>query len=543
MAVKIKDKLKNINKYHILILCIMLFSAVLLVYLTSLKVGMHLDEYLTYGLANHEADGANKIKPEFGVRLAAEDVFDVFFYPDDFSIKNVWLNQGCNVHPPFYYLIFHIFTLVTRCFLGLKTGVLLNIVFHMINIALIRLIIKEMLDNEYEALLGAFLYAFMPSILGNVLFIRMYMLMSTYLLALTLLFIRGWKSRERKTFYIKLGIISVCGTLTHYYFLIYLFFCCLVWGISILCKRRWKELAVFVGTMAVSSGACIAIFPYILGHLFTGAAGERTIKNLLSPAFLKNIGKFIGAIDNVYGGFLLAVAIAGAALLVFSGIIWKKEDKNSVSRSNTDVGFDETDMGGRAYDAGLWLMLLVPCVFYFLTVTWLAIAAAARYISPIYPVCLLLLVMLFEKLASYALSNDKAKCVACILLVAITLNNSWKNYEWPELHLDAEECINTARKYGVNNECIYVLNVTWHSFPTYQEFIQYQNMTFIRDSELELLFNDDYAQYDHVVMYFDNYVNQESVDEILDKMVEMNPGLDGYEMLHKYTYNTAYYLD
>lgn len=524
MRSKLIDRLKQVNKYHVLILVTVMLSAILLIYLTDLKVGMHIDEYLTYGLANNEADSKNKITPEYGVRIAATDVFDVFFYPDGFSIRNVWLNQGNNVHPPLYYLLFHIFILVTHSFLTLKTGILLNIIFHMINIVLVWLIIKEMLHKEYEALFGAVLYAFMPVILGNVLFMRMYMLMSAYLLGLTLLFIRAWNKSDRKIFYIKLGIISVCGTLTHYYFLIYLFFCCLVWGICILKDRKWKELIGFIVTMAASGIVCVLIFPYMLEHIFTGAAGERTIKNLFSSAFLKNVKKFADAIDSVYGGFLFAVIVTAVVVLIFSCIIWKKDEKGQKREFR-------------------WVMIAFPCILYFLTITWIAIAAATRYISPIYPVCIILLIGLFDKLASYMTGSDKAKCMAGILLLAVLLNNAWKTYSWTELHLDAEECINTARKYGVNNECIYVMNVTWHSFTSYQEFIQYQNMTFIRDDNMDLLYTDDYADYDHVVMYFDKNIGEAAMEEILENMIEMNPGLDTYEKLHEYAYNYAYYLE
>ncbi|MCH5248461.1 MAG: hypothetical protein J1E98_00945 [Lachnospiraceae bacterium] len=522
----LKNKLKfnRPDKYQVLIISIMLLSAILLIYLTGIKEGMHLDEYLTYGLANSESENNNKITPEYGVRLAATDVFDTFFYPDGFSVSNVWENQANNVHPPLYYLIFHIFTLVTHHFLALKTGILLNIFFHVINIALVRLIIKELLHNECYALFGALLYAFTPVILGNVLFIRMYMLMSTYVLGLTLLFIRGLNKSDKKSFYIKLGLISVFGTLTHYYFLIYLFYCCVIWGINILIKRRWKELVVFVGTMTVAGIACVAVFPAILKQLFTGAAGERTIKNLFSSAFLGNIGKFSNAIDNVYGGFLPAIIITFILLLVFRYVIWKGSEKKSENIAK-------------------WMILIIPCILYFLTITWLAIMAAARYISPIYPICIILLMGLFDSLASYMTTNDKAKCIAGLILISILLNSSWKTYTWTELYLEAEDCVKTARKYGVNNECIYVLNVSWHSFPTYQEFIQYQNMTFIRDNNLDLLFNENYTGYDHVVMYFDTYVDDEEVDRILTEMVNANPGLNGYEKLHEYMYNTAYYLD
>lgn len=289
---------------------------------------MHVDEYLTYGLANNEFNGTNKISSlQYGVKLAAADVYDDFFYPDGFSIRNVWLNQAYDVHPPLYYLIFHIFTLITHHFLGLKTGVLLQIMIHAINIGLI------------------------------------------------------------------------------------------------------------------------------------------------------------------------------------------------------------------------WLIIFIPCVLYLLTITKIAIMSATRYISPSYAICVILLMGLFDKIVSSLTERDWVKWIAGVLMVAIMLNNGYKIYTWTELHMEAKECVENARKYGINNDCIYVFASSGFIYPAYQEFIQYQNMTFIRGNDLELLYTDDYSGYDHVVMYFDEHVGQEKIDGILDKMIEMNPGLDGYEMLHKYSYNMAYYLD
>lgn len=523
-----KDKLKNISRFHIVIIMIMLFSAAVLLYLTTIKSGMHVDEYLSYGLANNEyigEVGSNKVRPEYGVRLAATDIFDTFFYPDGFSIRNVWLNQGKDVHPPLYYLLLHIFTLILHNFFALKTGVLLNIVIHMVNIVLLCLVLKELLSKEYEVILGTMLYAFVPIILGNVLFIRMYALLSSFILALTLLFVKECKNPNSKKFYIKLGVISVFGTLTHYYFLVYLFYCCMIWGIYILCKRRWKELVVFVGTMAVSGGVSIAVFPYMLKHIFSGDRGQQSFGNVLSLSTLIKNGKvFIPAIDNVYGGFLLAVIIAAVVLLIFRCIVWEK-----AKRKQNGIN--------------CWMMVFIPCIMYFLTVSKIAVLAATRYIAPMYALCIILLMGLFEKLTFYITDNDKAKCIVGILMISILLNSSWKTYTWTELHSAAEECINTARKYGVNNECIYIMNLSYHSLPSYQEFIQYQNMTFIRDNNMELLYTDEYSGYDHVVMYFDKSTGQENIDEILAKMIEMNPGLNGYEELHEYSYNIAYYLE
>lgn len=523
-----KNKLKKIDKYHVLLLLIMLSAVVLLLVLTSKKEGMHVDEYLTYGLANHEfnINGSWKISSiVYGARVAATDVYDEYFYPNHFSISNVWLNQGDNVHPPLFYLLFHIFILVTHHFLGLKTGVLLQIIFHIINIMLVWMIIKEMLSEKYEALLGTILYAFLPIVLGNVLFIRMYVMLSGFILALTLLFVKAWNQTDRKAFYIKLGLLSVLGTLTHYYFLIYLFYCCVVWGIRILSKRRWKELAAFLVTMTVSGIVSIAIFPYMLKHLFLGSAGERSINNVFSLSALKqNIPPYLEALYNVFGGYLPIVLVVVAAVLIYRYVIWNGGNEN------------------RSY-LGRWAILFIPCILYLLTVTKIAIIPAARYITPSYAICIILLIGLFDKISSSLTNRDWVKWLSGSLMVGILLNNSYNIYTWPELYTEAKECIETARKYGVNNECIYVFKASGYIYPAYQEFIQYQNVTFIQEDMVDMLYAGEYSDYEHVVMYFDEHVDQEKVDEILDHMIEMNQGLERYEKLHKYSYNTAYYLE
>lgn len=517
---KFADK---ISKPYICIAAIILLSAMILIYLATLKAGMHVDEYYSYGLANHEDNGDIYIMPEYGVRLSAAEVFDDYFYADDFSIRNVWVNQSYDVHPPVYYLIFHIFGLITHNLWGLKTGILLNILFHVISIGMVYLILKKMLSREYAALLGAFLYSLLPIILGNVLFIRMYVLCSLFILALSYLLICEWQREDRKIlFYFMLGIISVFGTLTHYYFLLYLFWSCVVWGIMLLCKRKWKELIAFIGTMVVSGIICICIFPAMLNHIFFGYRGKASFESLVYSSFLDNLSAFMKTIDKVCGGFLLAFLVIAVALLIWEVFPKKSRVKELLSSS--------------------WMLLFVPGVMYTVTLSKIAISTNSRYVSPVYAVYTVLIFGLLYRITG-GVSNDKNRYIILACAVGILLNGSYKSYDWPELYLEAEEYINAARKYGVNNECIYVFNRVWRGMQSYQEFIQYQNITFIPDDDLELLYTGEYDGYDHVVMYFDKNVGMEKIDEILQKMIERNPELNGYEQLHEYSYNIAYYLE
>lgn len=521
-------RLKNINRFHVLVMVIMLFAALLLLYLATKKEGMHVDEYFTYGDANRVAGGRNSITTEYGVRVSTADVFDTLLYADKFSLRNVYLNLTRSTHPPLYYMLIHILCYVTNNFLALKTGILLNIVIHMINIWLVWLIMKEMLSSEYEALAGTAFFAFLPIVLGNVLFVRMYVLSATFILGLTLLFVREWDKSDRKMkiFYIMLGLLSVGGTMTHYYFLIYLFYSCVVWGIYIISRRRWKELAVFLGTMSASGVVCVAIFPSMIRHIFFKSMGTQSFSNAatISSVFKNNIKSYAKAINNLYGGFLLVVILLAVALFVYRFVFGNRVKGNQIWMNK-------------------WVIVFLPCVLDLLTITKVSPMTTSRYIAPIYGVCVVLLMGLFDCIVSHVTDREYVKWVAGVLMCGILLNNSYQIYTWSELHTAAEECVATAKRYGVNNECIYVVKVGWRSFPSYQEFIQYQNMTFIPEKEPELLYTDDYAGYDHVVMYFDKDTNQDTIDDILTKMIEMNPGLDSYEKLHEYSYSMAYYLE
>lgn len=515
-------KNKQTIKYYIVIAVIALISTIILIYLLYSKEAMNVDEYLTYALANYE--GYMPVL-DYGVKLPVAEFFDDYFYADGLNLKTVWVNQGNNVHPPLYYLFFHIFVLATHHFLALKTGALLNIIFHIINIYLIWRILREILHKEYAALLGTILYAFMPIILESVLFTRMYVLLSTFILGLTLLFVKEWAGENKKKFYIKLALISICGTLTHYYFLIYLFYCCLVWGIRLLKKRNWKEILTFLITMAVSGVFCLIFFPYTLQQVFAGNGGKRTYTSLLSlSAFWENGKIFLAAINNVFGGYLCVIVILVIVLFLFRYLF-----KENIKKEKNDIGS--------------WAIIYVPCILYLITITKIAIMSGVRYISPLYGICIILLMGLFELLITYLTGREEIKCFVGILMIGIMINGGWHLYDWPYLYLDAKEYIEEAEDYGMDNECICIVTSFWRCLPSYHEFLKYQNITFVQSDHLEALYQEEYAGYDHVVVYMDKDLSQEESEEILQELINRNPGLDGYEELHRYSYNITYYLD
>lgn len=69
---------------------------------------------------------------------------------------------------------------------------------------------------------------------------------------------------------------SITGALTHYYFIVYLFFLCIAFGIYLLLCKRYRDVIVFILSMAGSGSIAVMIFPNMIKHMFlkTGIVGS-----------------------------------------------------------------------------------------------------------------------------------------------------------------------------------------------------------------------------------------------------------------------------
>ena len=239
---KVKGEIRN----YITLLFILLVTTFLVLVLGRNKLAMENDEYYSYGLSNY---GISICFKE-GIKEDPKEVFQDYFYASGLGLDEIWNNQKNDVHPQLYYLCFKVFELLTNHIWDLQNGILLNTLFHICNIIIMYFILKRLKFNNFITLLGTGFYACLPTVLENVLFVRMYTLAATFILLLSLLFVSGCtEKRVNYKFYIALCIVSVGGTLTHYYFLVYLFYSCFIWGIYLLRDRQWKKIGIFIRTM------------------------------------------------------------------------------------------------------------------------------------------------------------------------------------------------------------------------------------------------------------------------------------------------------
>lgn len=462
------------------------------------------------------------IRLENAIPLNPVECLEKFFYAEKFDIRNVWNNQKSDVHPPLYYLIFHIFGLIIHHYGGVKSGILLNFIFHTCNIVLVYILLKKILCSIDVSLIGCGLYALMPPVLGNVIFIRMYTLFSLFVLLLVLCMVYGMQERQDGKFYFMLCIAGIGGILTHYYFVVFLFYSCFVYGIRQLLLKMWRQFFGFIGAMSVISGVSCMIFPAMLTHVFRGYRGEQSFDNLIHSSWMDMLQFYVPSLDSVCGGlFLMGVLISCALLL-----------KNSTLSMLNKIRYHN-----------VFLILLCPCILYFLTITKIAVLKSERYISPIFSLCVILLVWGIRNIVSLISTNERAAVIITICIVCFAVVNSWKSYTWPELHLEQEQYMNIAKQYGQDNACIDIYAASWKSISALQEFAQYQAVSFIPMNELELLDSEYIKEYEHLVVYIDSEADKEQTSNILDLFIEKGPMLEQYTLLYQFGYHAVYYLE
>ena len=161
------------------------------------------------------------------------------------------------------------------------TGII-NIIFALLTLYVIRGLVYELVQSNEAVTLASVIFVFSAGILSSVTFLRMYVMTMFEVALVTLIFVRAAAKGHTWKFYIQVIMISVAGALTHYYFIVYLFFICLFWGVHLLIGRRFRDAGLFMISMILSGGLSIAVFPGMIKHMFLkeGYRGQESIENL-----------------------------------------------------------------------------------------------------------------------------------------------------------------------------------------------------------------------------------------------------------------------
>ncbi len=542
-----KIRIKYGRDLRLLLLCCVLFL-LLAVLAVAGKKNLHEDEVYTYGLSNHR--GGINFEPELGRKYedAAQPYREYMATQPDgrLDYRHVWGKQCADVHPPFYYYLVH-----TICSFFMDTysvwfAAVINLGSSVVTILLLYRI-TCLLGQRRLALTVCFFFAVSPGILQMNTFLRMYVMTMMWICAVTwwhLAFAQGDAAGEKEDgrnrlpvyFYLGLIVLAVLGALTHYYFLVFLFFQCLCFGCHLLYRKRFGDAVKYALSLGTAGLVCYWHFPTMVRHIFHGYRGMDSINRLKeATGYPHKLFIFWNFMDSVLFGGFLAVILLGVLIAAVCHVWMKKHGKQ------TDSLFWEKKRICR-------ILVTVPAACYFLLVSKAAVMEEERYVSPVYGLAIVIGICLSAGLAEritdkMGMGERRKKMVYGICLL-VFLTAGYIRCPWYYSFRESIPALEAAEKYS-ENDCIFIAStdIEGNMFRCHRSFYEvskYRSLTFIPKEDLSMLAEKGYNGYDHMVVYIINKTDREAV---LAEILELCPNLTEYTKISEFGQAAGYYLE
>ena len=410
---------------------------------------------------------------------------------------SVFYNQSCDVHPPAYYLVMN---LISSLFPGVFSkwiGLSINIIALTATLILMYFLCKNYIFDSKFAIAVVAVYGLSTAFYSNLLFIRMYAMLTFFIIAILYIHLKAYK--QGWEFSIKdmcaLGIVSFLGFLTHYFFITYAFFLYAIAMICMLTQRKIMKMLDYIITLIVSFGAYVMVWSTVFTHLVGGEQGSGFLSAMFTDQELQGLKMtFDSVINNLFGKKWWILLLALVLIAIACG----------VKRRKVTQYFE-----GTVY-AYLFLPLLADII-----IIANKVSGTDRYLYPLFPI--IVIAVLWGVYGSIKiLTNEKVYLAVwgvsiCILVALNNVNVTPAFYRYSFPYSDTMKQLD-----GLN--CLYV-NSGWAKYTAnVNEFLAYPNIYLANNYDFSWMSQDEIiAQSDRLVVYIDNDYDSNVVLEELFK--------------------------
>ncbi len=578
-----KTNNKNIQ-HNLILLGVLILQILLMVYFGTQKAGFHQDEYYSFFSTNRtlgfyypdrEWQSAETIRNEFTVLKGEGYNYGL--------VKQV---QSWDVHPPLYYWILHTVCSVFYGTFSKWIGIGINLVAFVVSFILLNMLTKSIGMNRELGMLTLVAYGFNPMTISCVMFIRMYMLLTVFVLSSAILHMklinlikRYYKEKvnggfelskpfDRK-FVIKfikglaaIMCINFLGFLTQYYYLIFavmMGFDFSVWFLFLMPKKRpvknsgskdasaldekaittlferIRYILVYALGSFISFACGVAVYPASLSHIFRGYRGREAAEAFSDASNLgMRLDFFIGLAGKyLFSGFwpviLVLMLISGIGLLFFIRV---KKEKDSLHISNVRV-------------------LFVTTTAYFLLVAKTALLlgdTSNRYEMPVYPI-MLLLAIYFTRVGVRTIVGNRnigkfsiPIVITVIIFALVDIKGLATDGNVLFLYREDETRVETARQAAADNIPAVILfneDTPDNVYRLTNELMEYPELFFMNESNLEAVTDSKINSAPQLFVYAADNDNR---DELINMLIECNPTITDSEILSTKDMWTLYRL-
>ena len=315
------------RRYLLALLLLLVLGLGMMLAYAARKQGYHVDELYTYELTNYPG-GFYALQEGYMDTWQDGSLYQSALQPGrafDYSVP--WNNQKIDVHPPLYYCA--VYT-AESLFPGLGlpwVGLLPNFVFLLAGTVVLYFAARRLTGRFWTAWLAAAVFLLNIGTQGMAVFTRMYallMLETVVLVALHLRLFRQLRAGQRPRWVFPgLAAATMAGCLTQYFFLVFCFFFCGLFGLWLLGTRRFKTACLYVVAEFGGLGAAYLAFPTMKEHIFSGSRGQQAAGSFLDLSSLSDWAASLGRVFSLLGGQFGGAVLWALLLLLAAAILWK----------------------------------------------------------------------------------------------------------------------------------------------------------------------------------------------------------------------------
>ncbi len=530
------------RKYVVIFLIIWAVQMAAAFYFCVQKQGFHEDEYYTY----YSTARTNGFYVEDGQWMDRDTYRNEFVVlpGQEFQYGLVKQVQSWDVHPPLYYWVFHTAASLVPGVFSKWIGLSINLVLWGVNIVLLAYLAYRMSGrNEWMALLVTAFYGLSPAAMSGVVFIRMYEMLTTFVLLCAVLHVRAaehmlagkWEKLPVLRCLAPMAAVTYLGFLTQYYYFIYLFYLAAAFGVWMLWwERKIRNCLRYGVSQGVAFLLAYLTYPSCLGQMFRGQRGAQATENFFDLSnTLERFGFFYELLDEyVFGKMLPAFLL----LLVLLAVTAYRQGRLRKIRYGP-----------------LYAILSFAVLGYFLTVSKTALLlgdTSNRYQLPVYGMIVLLLFQAVWKMGSVCLkvpalrenadgkdargkvradgsrkrAGVMAAVVICLLLDVAGLMVGRVVFLYPE-DVEQLEFAREREQEGIPVVYLYEPGAEWCIWDVADELFAYSEVYFASADNVEQLADERIKNAESLVVYMADGVDaEEQVNRILSGSRRISKG-------------------
>lgn len=266
-------------------------------------------------------------------------------------------------------------------------------------------LLEEKSNYKVKAIILAFISSITLASLTNVIYIRMYALVTLNILITTYLHIKLYEKHDRKTL-ILIGIVATIGSLTHYYYLFYLAALYFRTILQFLADRKNERIKSYTITLVIAAIISITIFPFSIQHIFFGyRGGGGAISGLADvikwPSFILKVHEYLIEVNfYAFNNILLLFIIAIIGILIY----------RKIKNINTKIEISK-----------YFKFVYIPTIFYLILDAIVSPWVELRYMLPICALIFIVMCYLLNQLFETIISKKNTLKVMIIFVSMIII--------------------------------------------------------------------------------------------------------------------------